>query len=257
VGFRVFCRGGYHIVYFAYLDEFGHIGPYVHRDDPQHNDSPVFGFAGFIIPANQIRAFGTWFFQLKCGLLDFEIKQANAHPANWEKKGASLYTTRNVTKYPELRGATNRILGKFEKIGGHVFYVGVDKVRPHEDHNAQQLYMFVFREAMKRLNQYAEQRNTELLIVMDEHQDRDKILTTATQQMYGADWRNRIIEPPFQVESHRYQTSQCADWICGLVGRFGSYWARPDEFEEMSWTEKYFGSRLKRASISSGIRVFR
>lgn len=242
-------------MYFAYLDEFGHIGRYIARDHPKYNDSPVFGFAGFIIPANQIRPFGTWFFQLKCGLLDFEIKQSGVHPATWEKKGSALYTTKNVTDYQQLRAATNRLLNKVEAVGGHVFYVGVKEERRLDGRNPQLLYMSVLREAMKRLNQFAEERNTELLIVMDEHQDRDKILTTATQQMYGAEWRNRIIEPPFQVESHRYQTCQCADWICGLVGRFGSYWARPADFPETEWTERYFGARLRRASISSGIRV--
>jgi len=31
------------VTYLAYLDEFGHIGHYVSREDPKHNDSPVFG----------------------------------------------------------------------------------------------------------------------------------------------------------------------------------------------------------------------
>ena len=29
------------MTYIAYLDEFGHIGPYVARNDRRHNDSPV------------------------------------------------------------------------------------------------------------------------------------------------------------------------------------------------------------------------
>ena len=33
------------MIYIAYLDEFGHVGPYISRSDPRHNDSPVFGFA--------------------------------------------------------------------------------------------------------------------------------------------------------------------------------------------------------------------
>ena len=37
------------VTYFAYLDEFGHIGPYVSRADARHNGSPVFGLAGTII----------------------------------------------------------------------------------------------------------------------------------------------------------------------------------------------------------------
>ena len=45
VGFRVF---GVRITQIAYLDEFGHVGPYVVRRDPRPNDSPVFGLAGFV-----------------------------------------------------------------------------------------------------------------------------------------------------------------------------------------------------------------
>ena len=96
----------------AYLDEFGHVGPYVSRDDPRHNDSPVFGLAGFTMPADEVRGFGTWFFQRKCELLDFEIRRSGEHPAVWEKKGSSLYTVKNVKRYPELRRTTFRLLNK-------------------------------------------------------------------------------------------------------------------------------------------------
>ena len=41
------------MTYIAYLDEFGHVGPYVSRADARHNDSPVFGLAGFIMPVEQ------------------------------------------------------------------------------------------------------------------------------------------------------------------------------------------------------------
>ena len=58
------------MTYIAYLDEFGHVGPYVGREDPRHNDSPVFGLAGFTMPVEQVRGFGTWFFQRKCELLN-------------------------------------------------------------------------------------------------------------------------------------------------------------------------------------------
>ena len=57
------------MTYFAYLDEFGHIGPYVSREDSRYNESPVFGLAGFVLPSEQVRGFGTWFFQRKCELL--------------------------------------------------------------------------------------------------------------------------------------------------------------------------------------------
>ena len=49
-GFRV--SESLRVTYFAYLDEFGHIGPYLGRHHPRHNDSPVFGFAGLVLPVN-------------------------------------------------------------------------------------------------------------------------------------------------------------------------------------------------------------
>ena len=112
------------MTYIAYLDEFGHIGPYIARDHPRHNDSPVFGLAGFIMPLEVVRGFGTWFYQRKCDLLDFEIRRSGEHPAVWEKKGSSLFTVRNVTQYPELRQTTFRLLNKIQNLGGHVFYRG-------------------------------------------------------------------------------------------------------------------------------------
>ena len=244
------------VLYFAYLDEFGHIGPYIARDDAAHNDSPVFGLAGMILPYNEVRAFSTWFYQLKCRLLEWEIQQAGEHPSTWEKKGSALFTTKNVTTYPEMRRATFRLLNKIQAVGGHVFYVGLQKNRPVAEFNAQGLYLTVLGEAMKRLNQYAGERDAEMIIVMDEHQDRDAILTRASQAMYGGPApRRRIIEPPFQVESERYQTCQCADWLCGLIGRVGAYQARPDEWADMAWTQTYFQDRLDAAASRSSIRL--
>ena len=115
-GFRV--SGSLRVTYFAYLDEFGHIGPYLGRHHPRHNDSPVFGFAGLVLPVNEVRGFGTWFFQRKCHLLDFELERSGEHPALWENKGSSLYTVTNVERYRELRTFTNRMLNKIEAVGG-------------------------------------------------------------------------------------------------------------------------------------------
>ena len=125
------------------LDEFGHIGPYIARDDPRHNDSPVFGLAGFIMPLEVVRGFGTWFYQRKCDLLDFEIQRSGEHPAVWEKKGSSLYTVRNVTQYPELRQTTFRLLNKIQNLGGRVFYFGIRKTADPGNHEANVMYVSV------------------------------------------------------------------------------------------------------------------
>ncbi|MYE82324.1 MAG: DUF3800 domain-containing protein [Gammaproteobacteria bacterium] len=137
---------------FAYLDEFGDIGPYIGRQHPKYNESPVFGLAGFVLPAEVVRGFGTWFFQRKCELLAFEIERSGTHPALWEKKGASFYTLTNVTRYPELRRFTNRLFNKIERLGGFVFYVGVRKTAAPGVHNPNRLYARVFLEAIKRID---------------------------------------------------------------------------------------------------------
>ena len=243
----------------AYLDEFGHIGPFVSRTDETFKESPVFGLAGYIIPLNQVRPFGTWFYQLKCRLLQWEIHRSGKHPAEWEKKGAALYTVKNVEKYQELRKATNRIINEIQGVGGKTFYVGLKKTHPPEKANANALYHAVLAEALKRLNDFCEHdapEESRFLLALDEHDQRHQLLTTASIKMYGgAQPMRHLIEPPFQIESHRYQTMQAADWLAGLVGRLGAAWAEPDQYQENEIFRKYFEARLNAASIRSGIRT--
>lgn len=246
------------MTYLVYLDEFGHIGPYVSKDDRSHNDSPVFGLAGYALPIEQTRSFGTWFFKLKSELLDFEIGRSGKHPALWEKKGSSLYTVKNVTKYRELRTFTFRFLNKIEKSGGFVFYVGGTKPNPPETHNANLLYRKILKEAIKRLDQHCSEDcdpKTEFLLILDEHDQREALVTEAATAMYNpAEPRRCLVEPPFQVESHRYQTMQAADWLAGLIGRLGAVWKAPEEYPENEIFRKYFEARINKISIRSGIR---
>jgi Protein of unknown function (DUF3800) len=242
--------------YIAYLDEFGHIGPYKGRDDPKYNDSPIFGLGGLILPFDEARSFATWFFQLKCNLLEFEIKRDGIHPAKWEKKGASLYTTKNVQTYSQVRKATNRLLNKISSCGGHVFYVGLQKRFPPGMHDPISLYRAVLMEAIKRLDQYCTARESKFLVIIDQQGDefRKEIVEASGRTMFGEDGRKSLIEPPIQAESHLYQTLQCADWICGLVGRLGCYWTCRDEYSDWEWSDRYFGDRIRKAASGSGIR---
>ena len=246
------------MIYIAYLDEFGHVGPYVSRTHPRHNDSPVFGFAGFVMPAEEVRGFGTWFYQRKCELLDFEIRRSGKHPATWEKKGASLYRAANLRRYRQLRRTTNRLLGRIERSGGHVFYVGIRKTTQPDEHDANSLYSAMLREAIRRLDTFCTERPggpARFLLALDEHPRRAALLTAAARDMYGSDEpRRQLIEPPFHLESHRYQTVQAADWIAGLVGRLGACWKEPAAWPENAVFRRYFESRLTRIQIGSGIR---
>ncbi len=247
------------MTYFAYLDEFGHIGPYVSRTDPRYKDSPVFGLAGFVLPAAEVRGFGTWFFQRKCQMLDFEIKRSGEHPAAWEKKGASLFTVTNVTRYRELRGFTNRLLNRIERLGGFVFYVGLRKTAAPAAHRPNRLYARVLLEAIKRIDEFCEEARDprdDFIVILDEHDQRSALITAAGRSMYGTNEpRRHLIEPPFHVESHRYQTLQAADWIAGLVGRLGAVWADPTAYPENEVFRRYFEHRVNQVSHRSGIRT--
>ena len=86
-------------MYFAYLDEFGHVGPYLGRDNRKFNESPVFGLGGIIIPAREVRSFATWFYQLKSNLLGWEIERSGEAPYWWEKKARNYtqHATSSIT----------------------------------------------------------------------------------------------------------------------------------------------------------------
>jgi hypothetical protein len=243
--------------YIAYLDEFGHVGPFVSRSHAKHNTSPVFGLGGFVLPVERVRPFASYFYQLKCNLLAFEIERAGTPAYLWEKKGASLYTTENVLKYPELRRATARLLNRIEKEEGMVFYVGMQKTHSPEEHDPKALYRAVLREAIKRLDDFCGRNEGLFMMVLDELQDRkfrEEIVAEASCEMFGDAQRVRMIEPPIQAESHLFQTLQCADWICGLVGRAGCHLVAPAEYADLIWVPKYFSHRLARVAPISGIR---
>lgn len=243
--------------YLVYLDEFGHVGPYIRRSDPQHNTSPVFGFGGIIIPADQIRPFSSWFYNLKCNLLSFEITRDGIPPFRWEKKGASLYTTNNITHYKELRQASFRLLNKIQGIGGFVHYVGLEKSPDPANHKPNNMMFAVLRQAIRRLDQFCQGEDAGFLVFLDHRPEkvlRETVVGVTQQAMYGRNGSWTLLEAPTQVESHLYQTMQAADWICGLIGRLEAYRARPDEYQDMEWSERYFGQRIKMAALRSGVR---
>ena len=227
------------------------------RTHPKYKESPVFGLAGFVLPSEEVRGFGTWFFQRKCQLLQFEIDQSGIPPTLWEKKGASLYTVNNVTRYPELRKFTKRLFNKIKKLGGFVFYVGIRKTLAPAQHRPNSLYGKVFVEAIKRLNDFCQLGSLphSFIIILDEHDQRSALITKAAQSMYSkVNRRRHLIEPPFHLESHRYQTLQAADWIAGLVGRLGAIWVDSAAYPQNIVFQRYFQRRMNGVSQNSGIR---
>ena len=215
------------------------------------------------MPVDQVRLFSTWFYQLKCRLLDFEIKRDGGMPYRWEKKGSALYTSQNILRYKELRQATFRLLNKIREVNGMILYVGLEKKSNYAQHDSKDLYRAILVEIIKRMDQFCEQKQATFMVILDQQKSkidrehgqdfRTQIVEAASLQMFSQG-RKQMIEPPLEAESHLFQTIQCADWLCGLVGRIEAYKALPTEYEEFSCAEKYFGDRLRQISPRSGIR---
>jgi hypothetical protein len=240
-------------MFFSFFDEFGHIGPFIKRSDRRYNQSPVFGLAGFIIPHEHVRHLGTWFYKQKEALLGPEIKRDNAHPATWEKKGSDLFTTQNIKKYPEIRRMAFRILNKINKLDGRVIYYGREKYLKPAKSNATGLYTTVLSHTIRNTDRYCEHEKQFFLMVLDMHDSRIRLLETAAKTMYGQHGAGNLIEPPFQVESHIYQTIQIADWIAAIIGRLMAYRVSPEEYKDWEWSERYFGKRLDTIATHSSL----
>jgi hypothetical protein len=204
----------------------------------------LFGLAGYIIPHRRVRHFATWFFQLKNQVLDPEIRISGRHPATWEKKGSDLFTSKNISKYQSISLAAKRIINKIYKCDGRIVYYGRQKYLPPHRSNSMGLYTTVIGHTIRQLDRFCVERDEQFMVILDEHESRTELLEAAAKTMFGDEPARTLIEPPFQVESHLYQTIQAADWIATLVGRLLVYRVAPAEYPDWEWAEKSFGARI-------------
>ena len=255
-------------MYVAYLDEFGHIGPFVSKDHPSYHTHPVFGLAGLVLPAENVRAFSAFFLNLKKNLLGKKIESSGVHPASFEEKASNFFKNSQFNGKSAIRrekiNAVNRLLLKVHSLGGFFIHVGIEKDRVADNSNAKGLYKHVLKEVIKRLDEEMANRKSNFMIVLDQQDDmnrkndgnsmRHELVKQASFSMFGQDKRLNLIEPPIQAESHLYQTIQCADWICGLVGKLSYYNVKPDDCENLKVFHDLFFERLSMVERRSGIR---
>ncbi|WP_170427099.1 DUF3800 domain-containing protein [Ruegeria arenilitoris] len=241
--------------YIAYLDEFGHDGPFISRVDTRYSTSPVFGLGGFIIPADQARYFSTSFFKLKCRLFEKEISYSSHPAARWEKKGSDFFKASKIENVREIRNSFNRMINAiYNKHNGYIFYVGSEKKGEPSSHNSVKLYQSTLREAIKRIDTFCEAQDAQFMLCLDYHSNRKEMVKTSAIEMFGSK-RKSLVEPLFHAESDLYQTLQFADWVSAVVGKIYSYNARPHEYSENKPFKDYFGVRLRQASLKSGVRM--
>lgn len=238
---------------FVYLDEFGHIGPFVSRKSPRHNESPVFGLAGIILPEQYVRLFGSKFLHLKEYLFAAEIAKSRKLSATWEKKGVDVFRPKAVANYPRLRDGGFRLLNVVHECGGKVFYSGREKFSGETDGNSVGLYKTVLAEAIRRLDRICARTNTNFALVIDEHSARGELLECAAKTMYGREPARHLVSPPFEVESYLNQHIQAADWIATIVGRLWAYEACPEQYQDHEPFRNYYWDRLHRVSTDSTV----
>lgn len=240
---------------FAYLDEFGHNGPYVSRDHKRYNTSPVFGLAGFLMPEARVRSFGTCFLQLKQAYLAQDPTRKNKPFHEWEKKGTNLFTAKSITKYPQLRECMFRTINEIESRGGKIIYQGREKIRGDGlKLNPNGLYTTIFADIIRAIDEYCEDIRENFVIVLDQHSARKELLVTASKTMYGNRPTRRMICPPFEVESHLNQQVQAADWIATIKGRIWNSRINSEAFADMAHYETYFSSRIDAMSQNSEVK---
>jgi hypothetical protein len=243
-------------MHLAFLDEFGHCGPYISRTDKRYNQSPVFGLAGYVMPHHEVRNFATFFLKLKSHMLAADLAAQRKHPATWEKKGNALITTANVRKYAHIREGLSRLLRELDRRGGKIFWYGRQKYLPPERSKSSGLYTTVLAHTIRNLDDYVHSKNSQFMMILDQHSDRIRLLETAAKTMFSPDSPARtLIEPPFEVESHLYQTIQAADWIATLVGRLQAFKVAPDVYPDWEWSERLYGARVSALSTHSRLWV--
>lgn len=241
--------------YVMYLDEFGHIGPFVSRDHGKHRTSPVFGFGGLVLPVETVREFAIYFYKLKCHLLKFELERQDQPAYRWEKKGAQLYTVRNVEKYQQLRTATGRLLNRIRQIGGHVIYSGAQKTTDATSHQPAEIFKQQLLRIVRRADRFFSARQATFMLLIDEQQAgsrwREMNVEACTLAMIedATDRCRTLVEPLIQGESHLFQTLQCADWICSLVGRLCAFQVASAQYRDWEIFHRYFHDRLQAAAL--------
>lgn len=215
----------------AYIDEIGETGAFVSRDHERYRTSPAFGYAGFVLPADRARAFGSIFTEEKRRLFKSEIAVAS-NPGQWERKGAEIFRPETHTKYPQQVRVFNSLVRQLRNLGGHLFYLAEEK--PIGTPKQTQLdtgkrETSAMQEALNRLAKHADFHQKNLMVMIDQINENQR--SERVPNMYGHilgrasqfPEMKRIIEPPMHVDSVLSANIQFADWVAACVTRAIEY----------------------------------
>lgn len=215
----------------AYIDEIGEPGAFVSRNHPNYRTSPAFGYAGFIVPENDARKFGSLFNEEKRRVFKNEIL-ASSNPAQWERKGSSIFRADTLARYPQQIRVFNSLVWKLRAFGGSLFYYADEKPlgTPKQTQlNTESRETAAMQETLNRVARYADSRGENLMVMIDQINENQR--SARVPNMYGHIFARtashsemkRIIEPPMHVDSILSSNIQFADWIAACVTRAIEY----------------------------------
>lgn len=218
-------------MFVAYLDEVGEAGAFVSRDHPKYNTSPAFGYAGFLIPEDQVRRFGEEFVRQKESLFARNVSSSSGDKGTWEIKG-SEYFNKRTPDYPERLRVFDHLVKILLHRGGKLFYSATEKDigTPKQTHlDRDKVESEAMQQALNRLARYADLHDSNLMVIMDQINEKER--KERVHKMYGHVYSRqkeyqemrRILEPPMHLDSELSSNIQFADWIAALVGRAIDY----------------------------------
>lgn len=237
----------------AYIDEIGQPGAYMGLEHPRFNESPAFGYAGFVIPFERAREFGALFTKLKKELFP-EINDDAKHSGRWEKKGAELIYAKVLNERPQNLRVLGSLISTLRKLDGNLFYYAEEKPigSPKELNTGPREFvereLTAMQETLNRLARHSDCCDEAVLVMMDQINEKSRkqrlpemyahILGRATEH---EDMR-RIVEPPMHIDSELSANIQFADWIAALLKRAIEY--QLVENSRYSWIPdcRYFNS---------------
>jgi len=235
----------------AYIDEFGHAGPFISADHKKFNHHPVFGYAGFILPAENARTMSAMFKRERDTLFQVQI-QASDTPNQYEKKGNEYFSTGSINDNPSQIRVFRSLLKKLYRQGGKLFYYGDEKSRgtvKQTGREAGQTIQEALQEAVNRICRHADSENQDVLIIADSITDktRREMAAQTYAHIYSRSTTHkemkRIIEVPLHIESKLNTNIQFADWICALISRASHYQLVRDS--EFAWAAQHFAEDVR------------
>lgn len=211
----------------AYIDEIGEPGAFISHDHPKYNTSPAFGYAGFIIPAQHARTFGSRFTREKRIRFSKELSAAE-NPGRWEAKGSALFRPNTPTDRPENLRIFDSLIRENSNLSGHLFYYADEKplgTPKQTSLNEVVRERDAMQETLNRIARHAKNLDQEVMVLIDSINEKTRVQRVA--EMYShifsraAEYpeMHAIVEPPMHLDSALSSNIQFADWVAAYVNR--------------------------------------